>query len=197
MSHLTNLSFQKWSAFDPAAQSVRPKQVTVKHPDRSKAKPTTSRKKVSAQMDIDIERELQSCRESEAKRLDLTKCSITCLPASIRDLHHLQEIYLYQNKLVTLAPEIGELTNLRILAANENSLTSLPDSLARLQNLQVLDLRHNKLSEIPEVVYRLTSLKTLYLRFNRIRVVGDEISNLSVSRAQRPLSHRSLSLSRI
>lgn len=180
MFHLL-VPFQKWTSFDPSTQSVRPKQVTVKHPDRSKAKPTTSRKKVSAQMDIDVERELQSCRESETKRLDLNNRSITHLPASIKDLHHLQEIFLYQNKLVTLAPEIGELTNLRFLHAYENSLTSLPASLARLQKLEVLDLRHNKLTEIPDVVYKLTSLKILWLRFNRIRVVGEDISNLSVS----------------
>lgn len=155
--------------------------MTVTHPGRSKAKPTASRKKVSAQADLDVEKELHKCREEQSKRLDLTKCGISSLPSSIKDLSHLEEIYLYQNKLVTLAPEIGQLTNLRILAANENSLTTLPESLANLQHLQVLDLRHNKLADIPDVVYKLTSLTTLYLRFNRIRIVGEEISNLTVS----------------
>ena len=173
-------SSKKWSTGSLSEPSVRPKQVTVTHPGRSKAKPTTSRKKVStAQVDVDVEKELSKCREEQCKRLDLTKCSITALPSSIKDLTHLQEIYLYQNKLVTLPPEVGQLVNLKILAANENSMTSLPDSLVNLKHLQILDLRHNKLNDIPDVVYKLTSLQTLYLRFNRIRVVGEEISHLS------------------
>src|SRR5207237_4629055 len=111
---------QKWSPPPlPSEPSVRPKQVTVTHPGRSKAKPTASRKKVSAQADLDVEKELHKCREEQSKRLDLTKCGISSLPSSIKDLSHLEEIYLYQNKLVTLTPEIGQLTNLRILAANE------------------------------------------------------------------------------
>ena len=127
--------------------SVRPKQVMIHHPGQAKAKPT-SRKKHSLQADLDVDKEFQRCRDEGSTRLDLTKCSLTTLPASVKELTHLVEFYLYQNKLVTLPPEIGNLVNLQMLAVNENSLTSLPDSLANLKQLKVLDLRHNKLNEV-------------------------------------------------
>ena len=130
------------------ALSVRPKQVMIHHPGQAKAKPTTTRKKHSLQADLDVDKEFQRCRDEGATRLDLTKCSLTTLPASVKELTHLVEFYLYQNKLVTLPPEIGNLVNLQMLAVNENSLTSLPDSLANLKQLKVLDLRHNKLNEV-------------------------------------------------
>ena len=127
--------------------SVRPKQVMIHHPGQTKAKPAT-RKKTSLQADLDVDKEFQRCKDEGSTRLDLTKCSLTTLPASVKELTHLVEFYLYQNKLVTLPQEIGNLVNLQMLAVNENSLTSLPDSLSNLKQLKVLDLRHNKLNEV-------------------------------------------------
>lgn len=66
----------------------------------------------------------------------------------ILKLTHLQELYLYTNRLQTLPNEIGLLSNLKLLALYENSLTSLPESLANLKNLEFLDIRHNKLNEV-------------------------------------------------
>lgn len=161
-----------------SGDAARPKQVTVTHPGTTKPKPT-SKKKGSIQADLDVSKELCRCRDQGATRLDLSKSSITVLPASVRELSHLVEFYLYGNKLSTLPEELGSLVNLQTLALSENSLTSLPDSLANLRQLRVLDVRHNKLNEIPEVVYKLTSLTTLFLRFNRIREVSENIANLT------------------
>lgn len=157
---------------------ARPKMVTVKHPESNKPKPTIKKNK-PIQADLDVTKEFVRCREENLKRLDLSKCNITNLPQTVRDLNHLLELYLYGNKLVLLPAEIGCLTSLQTLALSENSLTTLPDSLINLKSLKVLDLRHNKLNDIPDVVYKLTSLTTLFLRFNRIRYVGDEICNLT------------------
>lgn len=176
--------YQKWSAGSVGIDTTSvksPRQVTVTQPGGNKPKPTTTRKKASGQLDIDAEKEISKCRDEKSKRLDLTKCSLASLPSSIKDLTHLQEIYLYQNKLASLPFELGFLTNLEMLALNENSITGLPESFENLKSLKVLDLRHNKLSDIPDVVYKMTSLKTLYLRYNRIKTVANEISNLTVS----------------
>ncbi|RWS23112.1 leucine-rich repeat protein soc-2-like protein, partial [Leptotrombidium deliense] len=137
---------RKWREVTEGA-AVRPKQVMVTHPG-GKPKPIKPRKKHSLQADLDVEKEFQRCKEEGSTRLDLTKCSITTLPTSVKELSHLVEFYLYQNKLVTLPADIGNLVNLQMLAVNENSLTSLPDTLAGLKQLKVLDLRHNKLNEV-------------------------------------------------
>ena len=76
---------------------------------------------------------------------------------ALKELIHLQELYLYTNRLQTLPNEIGQLANLRVLALYENSLNSLPDSLANLKHLEFLDIRHNKLVEV-----RLDQMKTQY-----------------------------------
>lgn len=165
---------------DVAGMTItKAKQVTVTHPGNTK--PKTTRKKHSVSAGLDIEKEIQRIKESKNTRLDLTKCSISTLPSSIKDLVNLQELYLYQNKLTSLPHELGSLHNLKQLAINENSLVTLPDSLENLRCLKILDIRHNKLKQIPEVVYKLTSLTTLHLRYNRITMVDSGIGNLTVS----------------
>lgn len=129
----------------------------IHSPGQNKPKPAITRKKTS-QSGLDVEKRIQKCKEEQSKRFDLTKSNLTSLPGSIRDLTHLTECYLYQNKLVTLPIEIGYLDNLEFLAVNENSLSSLPDSLANLKRLKVLDLRHNKLNEVRLVHFVLTIL---------------------------------------
>lgn len=145
---------------------------TIKRPN-----PAAGTRKKSS--NAEVIKELNKCREENAMRLDLSKRSIHMLPASIKELTQLAELYLYSNKLQSLPAELGCLCSLVTLALSENSLTSLPDSLDSLKKLQMLDLRHNKLREIPAVVYRLTTLTTLYLRFNRITTVEKDIRSLS------------------
>ncbi|VDM25701.1 unnamed protein product [Toxocara canis] len=96
----------------------------------------------------DLQRELQKCRDNDEKRLDLSSSDIISIPASIRDLVQLTELFLYKNKLTALPNEIGNLVNLTKLGLSENGLTSLPDSLSALTQLETLDLRHNKLCEV-------------------------------------------------
>lgn len=127
--------------------SVKVKSVTIKHPGEKKPHKPPRVSKHPLQADLDVDKEFQRCKDEASTRLDLTKCSLTTLPTSVKELTHLVEFYLYQNKLITLPTEIGCLVNLQKLAVNENNLTSLPDTLANLKQLKVLDLRHNKLNE--------------------------------------------------
>uniref|UniRef100_T1H3L8 Leucine-rich repeat protein soc-2 homolog n=1 Tax=Megaselia scalaris TaxID=36166 RepID=T1H3L8_MEGSC len=182
----------------PTPEVVRPKVVTVKHPESNKAKPTIKKSK-PIQADQDVIKCLQRCSEDDTiKRLDLAKSSITVVPSSIKECVHLTEVYLYSNKIQSLPSEIGSLVNVKTLSLSENSLTSLPATMENLvnvktlslsensltslpatmenlKNLKVLDLRHNKLTEIPPVIYQMKSLTTLYLRFNRISKVFNEL----------------------
>ena len=74
-----------------------------------------------------------TCKEEGRERLDLSKSNISSLPASLRELTHLTELYLYSNRLANLPPEMGSLVNLSTLSLSENVITSLPDQLANLQ----------------------------------------------------------------
>ena len=79
--------------------------------------------------------------------------------------NHVEQLYMYGNRLQTLGPEIGKLGNLKTLGLSENQITHLPGILSRnccyllfnclfieelcnLTKLEVLDLRHNKLREV-------------------------------------------------
>ena len=153
------------SASLSGSEMVRPKVVTVKHPESNKPKPTVKKSKQPIQADLDVTKEFVRCKDEGLTRLDLSKSNITHLPPTLRDLTHLSELYLYGNKIVSLPTEIGCLVSLQTLALSENSLTSLPDSLIGLKSIKVLDLRHNKLNDIPDVIYKLTTLTTLFLRY--------------------------------
>ena len=58
----------------------------------------------------DLPREFARCKEENRTRLDLAKSSISHLPASIKELTQLTELYLYSNRLAILPGEIGCLT---------------------------------------------------------------------------------------
>ncbi|KAL3248286.1 hypothetical protein MRX96_056551 [Rhipicephalus microplus] len=162
-----------------SGDAARPKQVTVTHPGTTKPKPT-SKKKGSIQADLDVSKELCRCRDQGATRLDLSKSSITVLPSSVRELSHLEEFYLYGNKLATLPDELGSLVHLdagalRELPHHAAGHARQPEAAARARRY----LYNPTCNTIPEVVYKLTSLTTLFLRFNRIREVSENIANLT------------------
>ena len=147
------------------------KSTTIILPGDKKPKIIGCGKKSEIKADVDVLKSIHRNRDELNSILDLSKNNITVIPTALKELAHLQELYLYTNRLQTLPSEIGQLANLRVLALYENSLTSLPEALSHLKSLEFLDIRHNKLTEIPDFVYSLTSLSTLYLRFNRIREV--------------------------
>ena len=154
------------------------KKVTVQFGSKVKGTGQDKKKRIPS-ANLDLPRAFLNCRETGETVLDLSRSNISLLPATLRDLTHLKELYLYSNRLATLPPEIGCLVNLSTLSLSENVITSLPDQLANLQNLRVLDCRHNRLIDIPAVLYRVTSLTTIYMRFNRIRVVEADLGNLT------------------
>ena len=55
-------------------------------------------------------REFAKCKEENKTRLDLAKSNISHVPASIKELTQLVELYVYSNRLAVLPNEIGCLT---------------------------------------------------------------------------------------
>jgi leucine-rich repeat protein SHOC2 len=58
-------------------------------------------------------------------------------------------LYLDNNQLSSLPPDIGNLSNLQGLYLSNNRLNSLPSEIGNLNNLCVLDLRDNRFQNIP------------------------------------------------
>ena len=115
------------------AQVDQKKEVTVEDRGKTKIPGGKRPKQPKPDPNLDLQREFTRVREGGQQRLSLAKSNIPSLPASIKDLSSLTEIYLYSNRLATLPTEIGCLTNLTTLALSENVITSLPESMANLQ----------------------------------------------------------------
>jgi Leucine-rich repeat (LRR) protein len=90
-------------------------------------------------------------------------------------------LYLDNNALTSLPPELGNLNELRGLDLNFNQLTSLPPELGNLSKLHTLDLRSNQLSgNIPNVLGNLSNLRRLNLKNNQFSgTIPPELGNLS------------------
>jgi len=59
------------------SESTRtPKTVTVKHPESNKLKPTAKKNK-PIQADLDVAKEFIKCKDEGARRLDLSKSSVS------------------------------------------------------------------------------------------------------------------------
>ncbi|KAE8728824.1 Phospholipase A I [Hibiscus syriacus] len=75
--------------------------------------------------------------------LSLCGCGLTTLPVELTQLPVLEKLYLDDNKLSVLPPELGELKTL--LRVDNNMLVSVPAELRQCVRLVELSLEHNKL----------------------------------------------------
>ena len=73
------------------------KKVQVQVGDRFKVPGQNSRRRMPA-ANLDLSRAFMNCRAEGEPRLDLSKSNISNIPASVKDLTHLTELYLYSNR---------------------------------------------------------------------------------------------------
>ena len=118
---------------------------------------------------------------------------------------NLTSLFLENNQLTELPPEIGNLTNLKYLdllgneiinvpevmsnLANLNNLvyfsmslrniTDFPNDIIKLTRLTKLDLSNNEITTIPADIGKLTNLESLDLSQNKLTTLPKEISQLS------------------
>jgi len=114
------------------------------------------------------------------------------LPPEIGLLTNLERLYLEDNQLTTLPPElfqlttlppeIGQLTNLQRLDLEDNQLTSLPPEIGQLTRLQTLWLDKNQLTSLPAEIGQLTNLAWLGLDGNKLTSLPAEIGQLTTLR---------------
>ncbi|XP_014271489.1 CCR4-NOT transcription complex subunit 6-like isoform X3 [Halyomorpha halys] len=92
--------------------------------------------------------------------------TIRNLSSRLWDWTHLTSLYLNDNCLSRLPPDIGKLVNLRVLDLSCNKLRSLPAELGELIYLRELLLNNNLLRSLPYELGKLFQLQILGLAGN-------------------------------
>ncbi|GAB4035264.1 hypothetical protein GCM10028774_24080 [Spirosoma jeollabukense] len=110
--------------------------------------------------------------------LNLYNAGLTQLPKSIGRLKQVKVLDLYYNKFTKLPYQLGRMKRLEQLAVAYNDLHDLPASLAKLRRLNVLFAHHNRLSQLPNAFQRLTNLRILDLGYNWFSVAPNVLSTL-------------------
>lgn len=77
-----------------------------------------------------------------------------------------------------ISPSLWNLTTLTGLYLNDNQLTRLPPDISMLVNLQYLDLSGNKLRSLPAELGELVYLRELHLGYNMLRSLPHELGRL-------------------
>lgn len=101
---------------------------------------------------------------------------IYSLDRSIGGLPFLQELYLDNNEIAQLPPQMSNLRNLRILSLNGNALVSLSFVVEDFKLLEILRVDQNKIPNIPPEIGDLRRLLEFSAQGNRITSVTGNLS---------------------
>ncbi|XP_043195066.1 leucine-rich repeat-containing protein 40-like isoform X1 [Amphibalanus amphitrite] len=147
------------------------------------------------------------------RHLDLSRNSLTALPASMGQLYQLEVLDLRQNQLTEL-PELTDCHALKelhvgfnqikemsvelvesiksvvTLDLSNNKLEALPDEISCLQRLERLDLRNNDLAVPPLRLCLLPLLKSVQLEGNAMRSVRRDLLTRSTQQLLRHFRER-------
>ncbi len=94
--------------------------------------------------------------------LDLSYNNLTddSLPGNFWLMSSLRALYLSDNELERIPPDVRGLTNLVILALRDNELMELPAEIGELGNLRELHLQGNRLTVLPPQLGQLDLLSS-------------------------------------
>jgi Leucine-rich repeat (LRR) protein len=92
---------------------------------------------------------ISDCAQKRLTELDLSGLNLTSVPASIKELSHIETLNLSNNFLEELPLEISHLKQLRICNLSRNKLGLIPECLLSLNDLTELNLSDNQISEAP------------------------------------------------
>lgn len=105
------------------------------------------------------------------RMIDLTNNSFAAIPAAIKKMTGLQELYLGHNRITAVGREFGSLRQLRIANFGSNEIRRF-DMVCR--SLQILNIEHNQLRDMPEQILT-DKLLSLYAGYNSFRKIPDAI----------------------
>uniref|UniRef100_A0A8C4ZV40 Disease resistance R13L4/SHOC-2-like LRR domain-containing protein n=1 Tax=Gadus morhua TaxID=8049 RepID=A0A8C4ZV40_GADMO len=140
------------------------------------------------------------------RAVDLSSRQLRRLPSPVCVFGELVKLYLSDNNLNSLPPEVQSLRKLQLLALDFNCFDELPEVVCRLTHLNILYLGNNRLyrlpreledlkelntlwletncfTQFPQVVCELSNLKTLHLGYNQIRSLPPELGGLGELRS--------------
>lgn len=119
-------------------------------------------------------------RRRDTIQLYLNNNRLVSLPSSIYLFSNLQFLDISNNGLTAICEGITRLTKLKTLIAKNNRLDeySLPKEFGSLQ-LELLNLSGNRFEEVPLQCTKLLRLQSLSLGGNRLKSIPPEIENLT------------------
>ncbi|XP_060068243.1 malignant fibrous histiocytoma-amplified sequence 1 homolog [Ylistrum balloti] len=155
-------------------------------PSRSKKSASSDHSAKSAKKKRSVTMKVPDLTESGLKKKVFTGEGLTVVPVSLLHEANIGELYLNNNNLRTLPPDIKRWKNLQkldiskngIRCARPNDFSGLPMEMKDLTHLEDLNISECNLPYIPPVIWRLTSLKVLDISRNKINMLPSEIGNL-------------------
>ncbi|XP_012684900.1 leucine-rich repeat-containing protein 10 [Clupea harengus] len=123
------------------------------------------------------------CIFNELVKLYLSDNNLSSLPPELHRLGKLQLLALDFNCFEDLPLAVCGLPQLNILYLGNNRLADLPQEIAKLKELKTLWLESNCLTEFPQVICQLPNLKTLHLGYNQICNLPTELGQLEELRS--------------
>ncbi|MCI4381874.1 hypothetical protein PGIGA_G00256990 [Pangasianodon gigas] len=121
---------------------------------------------------------LRVCAFRDLVKLYLSNNHLNSLPPELNNLEKLQILALDFNCFVELPLVVCSLRQLNILYLGNNQLYKLPKELGQLSELKTLWLDNNRFTKFPSVVCKLSDLRTLHLSYNRFRSLPGELARL-------------------
>ena len=119
--------------------------------------------------DISVAFDIIAPRFTSILWLELTSCNLTAVPPAFAAYTHLQGLVIGRNAIEVIEDWFCEaFTDLRELYIEENTLTALPPNIHRLRSLTVLVAHHNQLTSLPDAICTLGLLSKLILTANDI-----------------------------
>ncbi|XP_063786556.1 leucine-rich repeat-containing protein 10 [Pseudophryne corroboree] len=126
---------------------------------------------------------LRVCAFTELIKLYLSDNNLNSLPPELELLQNLQILALDFNNFKALPLCVCSLKQLCILYLGNNHIRDLPQELSFLKNLHTLWIESNYLTHLPDVICELTLLKTLHAGSNPIRNIPMALKNLKELRS--------------
>jgi hypothetical protein len=108
-------------------------------------------------------------------KLDLGGIGMTVVPLEVFKQFDLKALWLHENSIQEIPPEIADLTALTQLRVNNNELRVLPAAVSELKALQVLWLQHNSLAAFPPEILALTNLTALSVSSNPLLYIPHQL----------------------